>query len=52
MNEHRIHQILQVSVLPKGAHALIECVGSVVLALVNSKHDNRSRLIVVGLLKK
>ena len=36
MNEHRIHQIFQVSVLLKGAHALIECVGSVVLALVNT----------------
>ena len=36
MNEHRIHQIFQVSVLLKGAHALIECVGGVVLALVNT----------------
>ena len=36
MNEHRIHQIFQVSVLLKGAHALIECVGGVILALANT----------------
>ncbi len=36
MNEHRIHQIFQISVLLKGAHALIECVGGVVLALVST----------------
>ena len=36
MNEHRIHQIFKVSVLLKGAHALIECVGGLALALVST----------------
>jgi uncharacterized membrane protein len=36
MNEHRIHQIFQVSVLLKGAHAVIECVGGIALALVGT----------------
>jgi uncharacterized membrane protein len=36
MNEHRIHQIFQLSVLLKGAHAAIECVGGVALALVST----------------
>ena len=36
MNEHRIHQIFQVSVLLKGAHALIECLGGIALALVST----------------
>jgi uncharacterized membrane protein len=36
MNEHRIHQIFQISVLLKGAHALVECVGGLVLALVST----------------
>lgn len=36
MNEHRIHQVFQVSVLLKGAHALIECVGGIALALVST----------------
>jgi uncharacterized membrane protein len=36
MNEHRIHQIFEVSVLLKGAHALIECLGGIVLALVGT----------------
>jgi uncharacterized membrane protein len=35
MNEHRVHQIFQVSVLLKGAHAMVECVGGVVLALIS-----------------
>ena len=35
MNEHRVHQIFQVSVLLKGAHAVVECVGGVVLALIS-----------------
>jgi uncharacterized membrane protein len=37
MNEHRIHQIFRVSLLLKGAHALIECVGGVTLALVGTR---------------
>jgi uncharacterized membrane protein len=36
MNEHRIHQFFQVSVLLKGAHALIECLGGIALALVST----------------
>ena len=36
INEHRVHQIFQVSVLLKGAHALIECLGGIVLALVGT----------------
>jgi uncharacterized membrane protein len=34
MNEHRVHQFFQVSVLLKGTHALIECLGGTILALV------------------
>jgi uncharacterized membrane protein len=37
MNEHRIHQIFIVSVLLKGAHALIECIGGVVLAVIGTR---------------
>lgn len=36
MNEHRVHQIFEVSLLLKGAHALVECVGAVVLAFVST----------------
>jgi uncharacterized membrane protein len=36
MNEHRIYQIFQVSVLLKGAHAVIECIGGIALALVST----------------
>jgi len=36
MKEHRIHQIFEVSVLLKGAHALVECVGGIWLALVST----------------
>jgi len=36
VNEHRIHQIFKVSVLLKGAHALIECAGGLALALVRT----------------
>jgi uncharacterized membrane protein len=36
MKEHRIHQIFEVSVLLKGAHAMIECAGGVLLALVST----------------
>ncbi|WP_337128020.1 MULTISPECIES: hypothetical protein [unclassified Mesorhizobium] len=34
MNEQRVHQIFAVSLLLKGAHALIECIGGLVLAFV------------------
>lgn len=36
MSERRIHQIFEVSVLLKGAHALIECIGGLVLALAST----------------
>src|SRR5712664_4162604 len=36
MNEHRVHQIFEISVLLKGAHALIECIGGLVLAFVST----------------
>ena len=36
MNEHRIHQIFEVSILLKGAHALIECLSGLALALVGT----------------
>ena len=36
MKEHRIHQIFEVSVLLKGAHALIECASGILLALVST----------------
>jgi uncharacterized membrane protein len=36
MNEHRIHQIFTISVLLKGAHALIECIGGLALALIST----------------
>ena len=36
MDEHRIRQIFQISVLLKGAHAAIECVGGMALALIST----------------
>jgi uncharacterized membrane protein len=36
MNARRIHQVFQLSVLLKGAHAAIECVGGIALALVST----------------
>jgi uncharacterized membrane protein len=36
MNERRVHQIFEVSLLLKGAHALIECVAGGVLAFVST----------------
>ena len=36
MNERRIHQIFEISVLLKGAHALIECIGGLILAFVST----------------
>ena len=36
MNERRIHQAFQVSVLLKGAHALIECAGGISFALIST----------------
>src|SRR5258708_1417957 len=36
MNERRIHQIFEISILLKGAHALIECIGGVALYLAST----------------
>ena len=36
MNERRVHQIFEISVLLKGAHALIECIGALVLVFVST----------------
>jgi uncharacterized membrane protein len=36
MREQRIHQIFEVSILLKGAHALVECVCGIVLAFVST----------------
>jgi uncharacterized membrane protein len=36
VNERRVHQIFEISVLLKGAHALIECIGGLVLAFVST----------------
>ena len=34
--EHRIHQIFEVSILLKGAHAVLECLAGVALALIST----------------
>ncbi|HWJ38751.1 MAG TPA: hypothetical protein VNR86_08340, partial [Sphingomicrobium sp.] len=36
MQERRIHQIFEVSVLLKGVHAAIECLGGLALALTSN----------------
>src|SRR6202035_6132047 len=36
MNEQRIHRIFEVSLLLKGAHAFIECIGGLALAFVST----------------
>jgi uncharacterized membrane protein len=36
MNEQRIHRIFKVSVLLKGAHPVIECIGGLALALAST----------------
>jgi len=36
LNERRIHRIFEISLLLKGAHALIECIGGLALALVGT----------------
>lgn len=41
MNERRIHQIFEVGVLLKGAHALIECIGGLLLAFVSTSAITR-----------
>jgi uncharacterized membrane protein len=36
MQEKRIHELFEVSVLLKGAHAIIECIGGIVLAITST----------------
>ncbi len=36
MNERRIHQVFEISILLKGAHALIECAGGLLLAFIST----------------
>ena len=36
MNERHIHQIFEISILLKGAHALVECVGGLLLAAIST----------------
>ena len=36
MNERRIHQIFEISVLLKGGHALIECIGGLILVIMST----------------
>jgi uncharacterized membrane protein len=36
MSERRIHQIFEISILLKGAHALIECIGGMALAVIGT----------------
>lgn len=36
MNEARVHQLFAVSVLLKGAHSLIECIGGILLAVIGT----------------
>ena len=37
MQERRIHQLFEVSVLLKGAHAVLECIGGLALGLTNNQ---------------
>jgi len=36
VKEQRIHQIFEISVLLKGAHAVVECIGGAALALIST----------------
>jgi uncharacterized membrane protein len=38
MNERRIHQIFEASLLLKGAHALFECAGGLALAMISNRY--------------
>jgi uncharacterized membrane protein len=38
MNERRIHQIFEVSILLKGAHAVIECLAGIAIAIVSTEN--------------
>ena len=41
MNEHRVHQIFEISVVLKAAHAAIECLGGLLLAFVSNESIHR-----------
>jgi uncharacterized membrane protein len=53
LNERRIHQVFKVSVLLKGAHALIECLSGILLAFVDTDtiQDFASGIAQYGLSK-
>lgn len=36
MNEARVHQVFAVSVLLKGAHSVMECIGGILLAVIGT----------------
>ena len=36
LSEHRIHQIFEVSILLKGAHAVLECLGGIAFARIST----------------
>jgi uncharacterized membrane protein len=36
LSEHRIHQVFEISILLKGAHAVLECLSGVALALIST----------------
>ena len=40
MDERRIHKVFEISVLLKGAHAIIECIGGIALYLVSAATIN------------
>jgi uncharacterized membrane protein len=42
MNEQRIHKVFEISILLKGAHALIECIGGAVLAFISTERIKAS----------
>ncbi|WP_188393744.1 hypothetical protein [Mesorhizobium sp. SARCC-RB16n] len=48
MNEQRVHQIFVVSLLLKGAHALVECIGGLVLRLCQQQHVSAGQLADEG----
>jgi uncharacterized membrane protein len=52
MNETQVHRAFEISVLLKGAHALIECAGGLALALVSTQSivDFVQALVQAGLL--
>ncbi|MBS0563404.1 MAG: DUF2127 domain-containing protein [Proteobacteria bacterium] len=37
MNDRRLHQLFEIGILMKGAHAVIECIGGLMLALIGTQ---------------